>query len=98
MSRKRKYYYSLAVPATLPVTWQPELGRSTHGPSKWHPTETTGPFAVLSRGAFPSKWEAEAWAQEELQGAPASMRRYRRYTKKAPKFVRGRISRHARTR
>jgi hypothetical protein len=34
------------------------------GATQWHPTESTGPFAKLSRGAFPSKRQARRWALE----------------------------------
>jgi hypothetical protein len=30
--------------------------------TKWHPTESKGPFKVLSRGVFPSRGTAREWA------------------------------------
>lgn len=40
----------------------------------WHPTEATGPFATLSRGAFDSEEEAKKWGDTCLKGAPYSIR------------------------
>lgn len=42
-------------------------------PTAWHPTDKTGPFAVLSRGAFESSEAAHAWAQASLEGQPYSV-------------------------
>ena len=42
----------------------------------WHPTESTGPFATLSRGAFRTEAQAEQWAQDHLQGTPYHIRLY----------------------
>lgn len=39
-------------------------------PTMWHPTENTGPFAVLTRGAFRDENEAHEWAREHLGYAP----------------------------
>lgn len=39
-------------------------------PTMWHPTERTGPFSVLSRGAFKTIAAARAWADEHLAGEP----------------------------
>lgn len=36
----------------------------------WHPTDRTGPFAVLSRGAFADEVSAILWAQLHLNGTP----------------------------
>lgn len=44
-------------------------------PTEWHPTEKTGPFAVLSRGAFWRETDAHAWAAEHLGGQPYTLRR-----------------------
>lgn len=35
----------------------------------WMPHEATGPFSTLSRGAFPTKSEARAWARTHLPKA-----------------------------
>jgi len=55
-------YYSLVLPFCEP-------------PSPWHPTESEGPFSVLSCGAFRTKAEAGEWAAEHLGGAPYLVRR-----------------------
>lgn len=44
-------------------------------PTKWHPTDRTGPFAVLSRGAFSCESEAHEWARETLEGQPYELKR-----------------------
>jgi hypothetical protein len=44
-------------------------------PSKWHPTDKVGPFAVLSRGAFRCTSEVEEWATEHLEGQPFEIKR-----------------------
>lgn len=36
-------------------------------PTPWHPTERTGPFSVLSRGAFKTRRLAREWAREHLR-------------------------------
>ena len=36
------------------------------GATQWHPTDHSGPFSVLQRGAFKSRDEAEQWAREKL--------------------------------
>ncbi len=43
------------------------------GATRWHPTEATGPFKTLSRGAFNSQREAHAWAKGALGGHPYSL-------------------------
>lgn len=43
-------------------------------PTEWHPTESTGPFAVLTRGSFPSPDVARAWAESHLNAQPYSVR------------------------
>lgn len=55
--RHAPVYYSVHVP------WSDK-------PTQWHPTEKTGPFAVLTRGAFPTEELAHAWATENLAGQP----------------------------
>jgi hypothetical protein len=44
-------------------------------PTKWHPTDKDGPFAVLTRGAFRCTSEAEEWAKEALEGQPFTVKR-----------------------
>lgn len=39
-------------------------------PTKWHPTDRSGPFSVLTRGAFGTETEAHAWAKKHLEGQP----------------------------
>lgn len=41
----------------------------------WHPTEPTGPFATLNRGAFDTAADAIRWGREHLRGTPYSVRR-----------------------
>jgi hypothetical protein len=36
----------------------------------WHPTQSDGPFAVLSRGYHGSELSAIRWAAEHLKGTP----------------------------
>lgn len=55
--------------------WTVVIPYSTR-PTKWHPTERTGPFSTLTRGAFPSPEQAEAWAQKNLGGQPYRVERY----------------------
>jgi len=38
--------------------------------SVWYPTEPTGPFATLTRGAFATEELAHAWAAKHLRGGP----------------------------
>jgi hypothetical protein len=54
-----KKYYTVLVP------WTKE------GRTEWHSREADrgGPFHTVSRGAFKSKKEAEAWAKKHLGGA-----------------------------
>ena len=42
--------------------------------TEWHPTEKTGPFAVLSRGAFKTEDEAVRWGRAKLGGNPYSVK------------------------
>lgn len=39
-----------------------------------HPTEETGPFATLTRGAFPDIGSAIEWARTHLNGTPYTIR------------------------
>ncbi len=43
-------------------------------PTCWHPTEQTGPFKVLCRGAFETEPAAHTWAASNLGGQPYSVR------------------------
>ena len=43
-------------------------------PTLWHPTDRTGAFAALSRGAFRTLPEAETWADNALEGQPYTVR------------------------
>lgn len=47
---------------------------SSPNQTKWHPTTSKGPFAVLSRGAFKTEEEAISWARSNLNGAPYSLK------------------------
>lgn len=38
------------------------LAYTTKHATEWHPTESEGPFSVLSRGNFASEGEAHEWA------------------------------------
>jgi len=60
----RAYYFTVLVP------WHPDT------PTQWHPSEPTGPFSVLSRGAFNTEQLARAWADRELAGHPYTVKRY----------------------
>lgn len=47
--------------------WTVKIGRETTRPhTKWHPTEESGPFSVLTRGAFGTRDEACQWASREI--------------------------------
>jgi len=54
--------------------WTVLIPYSEERRTKWHPTERFGPFAVLSRGAFPTPEEAHAWAAAHLEGQPYTLR------------------------
>ena len=56
-------YWTVIVPP-VPVQYR----------TSWHPTERFGPFAVLSRGAFPTEAEAIEWGQKHLNGTPYTVR------------------------
>jgi hypothetical protein len=43
-------------------------------PTEWHPTDRTGPFATLTRGAFATAEQASAWADDKLAGQPYTVR------------------------
>jgi hypothetical protein len=40
------------------------------GASQWHPTDSTGPWSTLTRGAFETIAEAHEWAKDHLNGHP----------------------------
>lgn len=44
-------------------------------PTKWHPTDSSGPFSILTRGAFKSEKAASAWADEHLDGQPYTVKK-----------------------
>lgn len=52
-------YYTLLVPFS-------------ETPTMWHPTDRTGPFSVLNRGAFATYAALEVWAASRLNGQPYS--------------------------
>lgn len=60
---------TLAVYYTVCIPWVPY----PHA-TEWHPTDPTGPFAVLTRGAFPTYDAAIDWARTHLDGAPYSVK------------------------
>ena len=39
-------------------------------PTPWHPTEKTGRFSTLRRGAFKSESDAKEWADVRLNNQP----------------------------
>lgn len=43
--------------------------------TKWHPTDSSGPFSVLTRGVFATLAEAVAWGRANLNGTPYSIDR-----------------------
>lgn len=45
------------------------------GATQWHPTDKTGPFCILTRGAFETEAEAIDWGREHLNGCPYSVKR-----------------------
>ena len=61
--RRNARYWSVVIP------W-------SDSPTRWHPTEPTGPFATLTRGSFQTEEEAHRWAAEHLEGQPYSVRQY----------------------
>lgn len=60
-------YLSLSIPHTR------------DNPSAWHPTESEGPFSVLSCGRFDSESQAHAWAATRLNGNPYTVVRHSHY-------------------
>ena len=46
--------------------WTVQISYTANGRTKWHPTEATGPFAVLTRGVFMTRHAACTWASREL--------------------------------
>ncbi len=45
-------------------------------PTSWHPTQKTGPFATLTRGAFATEEQAHEWARAHLSSQPYTLRRF----------------------
>ena len=44
--------------------------------TEWHPKDDSGPFSVISRGAFASEQEAHRWAKTNLAGHPYHVKAY----------------------
>jgi hypothetical protein len=62
-----KCYYSLLIP------WEPNPAKQT----EWHPTEPTGQWSTIRRGAFKTVAEAHAWARKHLgAGAHYTIRKH----------------------
>ena len=59
-----RVYFSVVIPG-VPPQFRTE----------WHPTEPSGQFARLSRGAFQTEEEAIEWARAHLDGTPYSIRK-----------------------
>jgi hypothetical protein len=55
-------YYTVVIPFSETAT-------------EWHPTERTGPFSTLTRGAFQTESMAREWADAKLAGQPYTVRR-----------------------
>lgn len=55
---------------TVVIPWAPESQRT-----EWHPTEATGPFKTLTRGAFGTESEAHQWASDHLNNTAYEVRR-----------------------
>lgn len=51
-----------------PVPHYSVLLRYVDNGTEWHPIEPTGPFAVLTRGAFKTQADAQVWANEHIPG------------------------------
>jgi hypothetical protein len=66
---------------TMPIYFTVIIPYVATGRTEWHPTEPTGPFSKLSRGAFPSKRKARAWALSK------GIRRFKLKPIHAPKAV-----------
>lgn len=47
---------------TVEIPWEPDASKRT----SWHPYQATGPFSVLTRGAFALAGEADQWARQNL--------------------------------
>jgi hypothetical protein len=56
-------YFTLSVPHV-----------PNHLATGWHPTDSTGPFAILQRGAFKTFEEALVWGRDHLGGMPYSVK------------------------
>ena len=46
----------------------------SNNPTVWHPTDRS--FSPLSRGSFPTRQAAHAWAKTHLRGQPYSLRKF----------------------
>jgi hypothetical protein len=62
--QRQRHYWTVIIPYV------------ENAPTKWHPTESTGPFSALSRGNFRAKWMAHKWAQTHLAGKPYSLKKF----------------------
>lgn len=60
-------YFTCMIPA-VPSDKHP--GELHEGRTPWHPTELTGKWSILSRGAFPTVTDAIEWARAKLNGLP----------------------------
>jgi hypothetical protein len=56
------------------------------GATKWHPTEKSGPFSIITRGCFASKAKAYEWAKENIPGHTFALTEYARGNYLAPAF------------
>lgn len=56
---------------TVLIPWAPPEFRT-----EWHPSDSAGPFAVLTRGSFKTFADAVAWASDKLRGAPYGVKSY----------------------
>ena len=63
---RRPYLSSYVRPVLLrPGYYTVRVPWSDQG-TEWHPTDRTGPFSVLSRGAFDTRAAARHWARTHL--------------------------------
>lgn len=54
---------------TVVIPWVPREFQT-----EFHPTEQTGPFSTLTRGAFGTYAEAITWGRHSLAGTPYGVR------------------------
>lgn len=65
--------------------WTVVIPYTAHGATEWHPTEATGPFSKLSRGAFKTRTEARAWARRHLGRTKFTLRYTAPFGETSPK-------------